>query len=66
MSHWPFRPLACGFVVVSEIVLYAVSAGRDHAIPALWLTMIMLPYMPLVCLVAVLGAMLQAPGALSY
>jgi putative peptidoglycan lipid II flippase len=49
-------------VVVSEIVLYAVSAGRDHAIPAVWLTMVMLPYMPLVCLVAVLGAMLQVHG----
>ncbi|MHC5113138.1 MAG: murein biosynthesis integral membrane protein MurJ [Planctomycetota bacterium] len=49
-------------VLVAEIALYALSARADHASPALWLTMIMLPYMPLVCVVAILGAMLQVRG----
>lgn len=48
--------------IVCEIVLYLLSASNGHQSPALWLTMIMLPYMPLVCLVAMLGAMLQVHG----
>ncbi|MCP3905755.1 MAG: murein biosynthesis integral membrane protein MurJ [Planctomycetes bacterium] len=49
-------------VLVSEAVLFALSARTDHGSLALWLTMIMLPYMPLVCVVAILGAMLQVRG----
>lgn len=45
--------------LVGEIGLFAVSTRLDHQNVAVWLTMIMLPYMPLVCLVAILGAMLQ-------
>lgn len=48
--------------LVGEILLYILSASKGHESPALWLTMIMLPYMPLVCLVAMLGAMLQVHG----
>lgn len=49
-------------VLVGEVVLFALSAREDHGNLALWLTMIMLPYMPMVCLVAMLGAMLQVHG----
>ncbi len=48
--------------IVGEVLLYALSAARGHEAPAVWLMMIMLPYMPLVCLVAMFGAMLQVHG----
>lgn len=48
--------------LLGEIVLLAVSASADHSNIAVWLTMIMLPYMPMVCIVAILGAMLQVHG----
>jgi putative peptidoglycan lipid II flippase len=48
-----------GLVVLLEVTLFAISAAGGHRNLALWLMMVMLPYMPLVCLVAVLGAMLQ-------
>lgn len=49
-------------VIVGETVLLLLSNAQDHGHLALWLMMIMLPYMPLVCLVALLGAMLQVRG----
>jgi putative peptidoglycan lipid II flippase len=49
-------------VVCGEAVLFLVSSSLDHASPAIWLTMVMLPYMPLVCLVAIVGAMLHVHG----
>jgi len=48
-----------GLSLLGAAILLAVSASRDHGSPALWLAAIMLPYMPMVCAVAVLGAMLQ-------
>jgi putative peptidoglycan lipid II flippase len=49
-------------VLISELILFAISHQTGHSNVALWLLMMMLPYMPLVCLVAVLGAMLQVHG----
>lgn len=51
---------ALTIVAEAALLLLASLNGHDHT--ALWLTAIMLPYMPLVCLVAVLGAMLQVRG----
>ena len=49
-------------VVLGEAVLFLASSALDHTSPAIWLTMAMLPYMPLVCLVAIVGAMLHVHG----
>lgn len=51
-----------GLTLVGELILFILSsrAGHDHV--GLKLMMIMLPYMPLVCMVAILGAMLQVHG----
>lgn len=55
-------------VVIGEAALWMghrqAATGADHfeRALALQLTMIMLPYMPLVCLVALLGAVLQVHG----
>ncbi|MDY7110529.1 MAG: murein biosynthesis integral membrane protein MurJ [Planctomycetota bacterium] len=49
-------------VLIGELILFAISHRAGHSNLALWLLMVMLPYMPLVCLVAVLGAMLQVHG----
>ena len=49
-------------LLIGESILFLVSAARDHGDTAIWLMMITLPYMPLVCLVAMLGAMLQVIG----
>ena len=51
-----------GVVLIGEIALYIVSARSGHTSLPVWLMMIMLPYMPLVCVVAILGAMLQVRG----
>ena len=48
--------------LAGELVLYLVSRQLDQQNLALHLTMIMLPYLPLVCMVAILGAMLQVHG----
>ncbi len=47
--------------LAGEIVLLVIAKGAGSVL-ALRLVMIMLPYMPLVCLVAILGAMLQVHG----
>lgn len=51
-----------GVTLLGELILLVLSmfAGHDHL--ALRLMMVMLPYMPLVCIVAILGAMLQVHG----
>jgi putative peptidoglycan lipid II flippase len=49
-------------VVIGESVLFLVSAASDHQHIAIWLMMLMLPYMPLVCIVAITGAMLHVHG----
>lgn len=49
-------------VVVAECILLLVTALPGTPGPALWLTMIMLPFAPLICSVALLGAMLQVHG----
>lgn len=49
-------------VVLGESVLLLVSSSLDHSSPAIWLMMVTLPYMPLVCLVAIVGAMLHVHG----
>ncbi|MEM7229433.1 MAG: murein biosynthesis integral membrane protein MurJ [Planctomycetota bacterium] len=46
-------------VLAGELLLMMLSTLGDRPPVAIWLMMIMLPYMPLVCLVALLGAMLQ-------
>lgn len=51
-----------GLTLVGEVVLVVLSARSGHENVAIWLAMIMLPYMPLVCMVAILGAMLQVHG----
>ncbi|HWB19478.1 MAG TPA: murein biosynthesis integral membrane protein MurJ [Phycisphaerales bacterium] len=52
-----------GLTVLGELVLWiALSLGVSKDALAIHLTMIMLPYMPLVCLVAIFGAMLQVHG----
>ena len=50
------------FVIITEFILLGVSflVGEEHE--AIYLVMIMLPYAPLVCLVAIMGAMLQVHG----
>ncbi len=55
--------MALGVIVLlAEAVLYVVSHVAGHENLAVWLMMVMLPYMPMVCAVAVLGAMLQVHG----
>ena len=51
-----------GVVVLGEGILFLISAMRNHDDIAIQLMMNTLPYMPLVCLVAILGAMLQVMG----
>lgn len=49
-------------VLLGEVILFFLSSLEGHDNLAIWLTMVMLPYMPLVCIVAVLGAMLHVHG----
>ncbi|MHC5024737.1 MAG: lipid II flippase MurJ, partial [Planctomycetota bacterium] len=58
---WLMIILGC-VTLIGELVLFAVSAMADHGNLAVWLMMVMLPYMPMVCLVAILGAMLHVHG----
>ncbi|MCI0675668.1 MAG: murein biosynthesis integral membrane protein MurJ [Phycisphaerales bacterium] len=51
-----------GITLLGELILWILSNQHEHDHLALKLMMIMLPYMPLVCLVAILGAMLQVHG----
>ncbi|MBG83954.1 MAG: murein biosynthesis integral membrane protein MurJ [Phycisphaerae bacterium] len=50
------------FVLIAELVLLGISFFVGDGNTAIYLVMIMLPYAPLVCLVAILGAMLQVHG----
>ena len=45
--------------IVGELLLWAIIASQSEPSTSLKLTMVMLPYMPLVCLVAIFGAMLH-------
>lgn len=51
-------------VLIAEIILFVLLRTTDNASRAdfLTLTMVMLPYMPLVCATAIAGGMLQAHG----
>ncbi|MCP4759709.1 MAG: murein biosynthesis integral membrane protein MurJ [Planctomycetes bacterium] len=49
-------------VVLGESVLFLVSAASGHEDPSLFLLMLTLPYIPLVCIVAIVGAMLHVHG----
>jgi putative peptidoglycan lipid II flippase len=51
-----------GIVIAGEIALFIISHVGGHGNLGVWLMMIMLPYMPMVCIVAVLGAMMQVHG----
>ncbi len=51
-----------GITLLGELVLLVLSLQAHHDHLAVRLMMIMLPYMPLVCVVAILGAMLQVHG----
>ncbi len=48
--------------LAGELVLAWLPASTDEGLLVVRLTMIMLPYMPMICLAAVLGAMLQVHG----
>jgi putative peptidoglycan lipid II flippase len=55
--------LSLGAVVLAgEGVLFVLSMLADHENDAIRLTMLMLPYAPLVCAVAILGAILHVRG----
>jgi putative peptidoglycan lipid II flippase len=48
--------------LVGELILFTLSMVSEHDHLPLRLMMIMLPYMPMVCAVAIFGAMLQVHG----
>lgn len=57
--------LLAALTLVGELVLWWLLGSRDwsgDSTLALQLTMLMLPYMPLVCLVALIGGLLQVHG----
>ena len=54
--------LLCGVTVVGEVVLFLVRDLTSAPPLAMHLLMVMLPYMPLVCMVALVGAVLQTHG----
>ncbi|MBG81478.1 MAG: murein biosynthesis integral membrane protein MurJ [Phycisphaerae bacterium] len=49
-------------VLIAELALFLINMTFEESNTAIWLLMLMLPYAPLVCLVAILGAMLQVHG----
>ncbi|MCH2139401.1 MAG: murein biosynthesis integral membrane protein MurJ [Phycisphaerales bacterium] len=49
-------------VVLGEALLFLISSLDGHQSPAIFLTMVTLPYIPLVCIVAIAGAMLHVHG----
>ena len=53
--------LGC-ITVAGELILLSIISMQQEASPSLQLAMIMLPYMPLVCVVAILAAMLHVHG----
>ena len=54
--------LLSGVTIVGEVVLYFIQDMSESPMLGIQLLMVMLPYMPLVCLVALVGAMLQTHG----
>ncbi len=51
-----------GIVIAIELILLSVISMQEEPTLAVQLTMVMLPYMPLVCIVAILAAMLHVHG----
>ena len=51
-----------GIVIALELILLAVLSMQEEPKLSVQLTMVMLPYMPLVCIVAILAAMLHVHG----
>ena len=51
-----------GLVILGEFILFLVSHYQGHASPTIWLLMLLLPYMPMICTVAIFGAMLHVHG----
>ena len=51
-----------GIVIALELILLATLSVQEEPRLAIQLTMVMLPYMPLVCIVAILAAMLHVHG----
>ncbi len=51
-----------GLVIIGEFILFLVSHYQGHESPTVWLLMLLIPYMPMVCTVAILGAMLHVHG----
>ncbi len=49
-------------VVLGEAVMFLMSASTGHDDPSIFLLMLTLPYIPLVCVVAIIGAMLHVHG----
>ena len=45
--------------LIAELILWLILSAQDEMNESIQLTMIMLPYMPLVCVVAIFGAMLH-------
>ena len=45
--------------IIGELILWVIVSVQQNPSASLQLTMVMLPYMPLVCLVAIFGAMLH-------
>jgi putative peptidoglycan lipid II flippase len=54
--------LLSGITIVGEVALFLIRDLTSTPPLAMQLLMVMLPYMPLVCLVALVGAMLQTHG----
>jgi putative peptidoglycan lipid II flippase len=54
--------LLSGLTIVGEVVLFLLRDMTAAPVLGMQLMMVMLPYMPLVCLVALVGAMLQTHG----
>src|SRR5262249_44948295 len=51
-----------GLVLLGELILLGISIVGHGGKVGVWLMMVMLPYMPMVCMVAIFGAMLQVHG----
>lgn len=51
-----------GLVVVGELLLFGIVSMQTNPSDSLQLAMVMLPYMPLVCIVAIFAAMLHVHG----
>ncbi|MCC5829831.1 MAG: murein biosynthesis integral membrane protein MurJ [Phycisphaeraceae bacterium] len=64
LCFWVLAAALLGLVIVGEVLLLGLSAARwpEETALAIRLAMLMLPYMPLVCMVALIGGILQVRG----